>query len=76
MPSRDHEKRSQQPISLGSSNTNDMYIVLRDDKNDDIRIVPRSEIISAKKSGKFDVGDIVSMECEINVYEQQYCYLV
>ena len=30
------------------------------EENDELRIVPRKEIISAKKSGDIDVGDAVS----------------
>ena len=37
-----------------------MHAVLRDEKNDMLHIAPRTEIISAKKSGKIDVGDTAS----------------
>ncbi|CAF4466881.1 unnamed protein product, partial [Rotaria sp. Silwood2] len=57
---RDYEKKSQQTASLTTTNNNDMYAVLRDEKNNILHIVPRTEIISAKKSGKVDVGDTAS----------------
>ncbi|CAF4957099.1 unnamed protein product, partial [Rotaria sp. Silwood1] len=57
---RDYENKSQRIASLTTTNNNDMYAVLRDEKNNILHIVPRTEIISAKKSGKVDVGDTAS----------------
>ena len=56
---RDNKQKSQH-VSLTSNINNDIYAVLRDGKNDELHIVPRKEIISAKKSGEIDVGDVVS----------------
>ena len=51
---------SQQPISTDACVSDRFCVVLRDEKNDSLRIVPRKEIASAKTSVNVDVGDVVS----------------
>ena len=50
-----NKKNSQQ-----ACNGNNMYVVLRNEKDDVLFTVPRTELISTKKSSKIEVGDVVS----------------
>ena len=51
---------SQQPISTDACVSDRSCVVLRDEKNDSLRIVPRKGIASTKTSVKVGVGDVVS----------------
>ena len=51
---------SQQPVSTDTCVSDRSYLVLRDEKNESLRMVPRKEIVSAETSVKVGVGDVVS----------------
>lgn len=54
------EKKSQQSSSSTTNDKNLMFVVLRDQNSNELRIAPQNEVTSTKTPSKLAVGDLVS----------------